>query len=562
MTRRALILAAVLLGGLLPAAGARAAAPATAQPQQDVAISLIPESKSAFLPPGFAITVGQALKLAEHTPQLQRLHRSEHPLVYAVFYMPRSHYEVDFWYHGKATAGVMITPSGHVGVIYRGALVLGLYARGQYSSVFDNPWVWVPFGLAFLLPILLLRGLSWLDRLDLGAVLFFGVSYTLFNTKVFEPGVWLAYPPLLYLLGRMLWRGLRSRPRRGELRIGLPTGVLVAGLLILIGARVAVALAPAQIMDVGYASMIGAYKLLHGKSIYFPSVGHPDTYGPVNYLAYAPFEALWPVKTWAGFVPGARIAVLTFDLITIGGLVMIGRRLISGRAGLRLGLVLAWLWAACPFTVLPLIKSSNDGLVAMFMVLVLLAMASPVKRGLILGLAAAAKFSPAILLPLIAVGPGASDRGPVRRTLAAFVVAAGASVALFLPPGGLKEMWQHTLGFQLSRPDIFSPWALHPGLAPVKDVVELAVIALALFVAVRPRGPRTLAQVSALAAALTIAVQLPALHWFYLYIMWFMPLVLVAVLGSPVRTPLSPPVAPVPAPVADIDAEPELAGAL
>jgi hypothetical protein len=79
---------------------------------------------------------------------------------------------------------------------------------------------------------------------------------------------------------------------------------------------------------------------------------------------------------------------------------------------------------------------------------------------------------------------------------------------------------------------------------------------------VRPRGPRTLAQVSALAAALTIAVQLPALHWFYLYIMWFMPLVLVAVLGSPVRTPLSPPVAPVPAPVADIDAEPELAGAL
>jgi hypothetical protein len=38
--------------------------------------------------------------------------------------------------------------------------------------------------------------------------------------------------------------------------------------------------------------------------------------------------------------------------------------------------------------------------------------------------------------------------------------------------------------------------------------------------------------VAALAAAVIIAVQLPALHWFYLYIVWFLPLVLVAVLGA------------------------------
>jgi hypothetical protein len=361
----------------------------------------------------------------------------------------------------------------------------------------------------------------------------------------------------------MLWRGMRPKPMRRELGIALPTWVLVGGLLLLFAARVLVTFTPAQVMDVGYASMIGAYKILHGQSIYFPSVGHPDTYGPINYLAYAPFEALWPVKTWSGFVPGARFAVLTFDLITLGGLIMLGRRLIRGRAGLRLGLVLAWLFAACPFTVLPLIKSSNDGLVAMFMVLVLLALASPAKRGVLIGLATAAKFSPAILVPLIAVGPGAKDHGPLRRALAGFVIAAGASVALFLPPGGLQEVWQHTLGFQLTRPDIFSPWALHPGLAPIKDAVELAVVALAVLVALRPRGPRSLAQVSALAAALTIAVQLPALHWFYLYIAWFVPLVLVAVLGAPVRTALAAPAMPAPAaPVVDIDPEPELAGAL
>ena len=55
---------------------------------------------------------------------------------------------------------------------------------------------------------------------------------------------------------------------------------------------------------------------------------------------------------------------------------------------------------------------------------------------------------------------------------------------------------------------------------------------LAVFVAFRPRGARTPAQVAALGAAVIIAVQLPALHWFYLYIVWFLPLILIAVLGA------------------------------
>ena len=82
----------------------------------------------------------------------------------------------------------------------------------------------------------------------------------------------------------------------------------------------------------------------------------------------------------------------------------------------------------------------------------------------------------------------------------------------------------------------FSIWALHPTLAPIKDAVEAFAVVLAVAVAFRPRGARTPAQVAALAAALIIAVQLPALHWFYLYIVWFLPLVLVAVLGVESRT--------------------------
>ena len=55
----------------------------------------------------------------------------------------------------------------------------------------------------------------------------------------------------------------------------------------------------------------------------------------------------------------------------------------------------------------------------------------------------------------------------------------------------------------------------------------LLALALAL-----PGPRRSLVQVSALAAAVTIAVQLPAVHWFYYYIVWFMPFLLVALLGN------------------------------
>ena len=40
---------------------------------------------------------------------------------------------------------------------------------------------------------------------------------------------------------------------------------------------------------------------------------------------------------------------------------------------------------------------------------------------------------------------------------------------------------------------------------------------------------RSTVQVAALAAALLIAVQVTANHWFYPYVVWFAPLVLVAV---------------------------------
>jgi hypothetical protein len=46
--------------------------------------------------------------------------------------------------------------------------------------------------------------------------------------------------------------------------------------------------------------------------------------------------------------------------------------------------------------------------------------------------------------------------------------------------------------------------------------------------------------VAALGAAVLIALQLTAIHWFYLYVVWFLPFVLVVVFGAysdrPART--------------------------
>ena len=95
---------------------------------------------------------------------------------------------------------------------------------------------------------------------------------------------------------------------------------------------------------------------------------HGDTYGPVNYLAYIPFELIWP---WSGdwdTLPAAQAAAAAFDLACIGLSYLLGRRL----RGPRFGLLLAYLWAAYPFTLLVLASGANDALLAALVLVVLL----------------------------------------------------------------------------------------------------------------------------------------------------------------------------------------------
>ena len=140
--------------------------------------------------------------------------------------------------------------------------------------------------------------------------------------------------------------------------------------------------------------------------------------------------------------------------------------------------------------------------------------------GVALALATAAKFVTLALAPLFA-------RREPRVFLAALLLVLVAAVAPFVPDGGLRELYDRTIGYQASRPSPFSIWGQVESLGWLQTVLKVAAAGLALIVAFAPRRI-DLRQAAALGAGVLIAIQLVATHWFYLYIVWFVPFVLVA----------------------------------
>jgi uncharacterized membrane protein len=302
---------------------------------------------------------------------------------------------------------------------------------------------------------------------------------------------------------------------------------------VLLAGRIALNVEPSKVADVGFASVVGADRIQHNEVLYTDNDIHGDTYGPVNYVAYVPFEMLFPTDGTWDTVPAAHAAAITFDTLIVLLLVLWARRFRRGPGGTLLAAGLAFAWLAYPYTGYVLLANTNDTLVAVLLLAAFIALRSAPLRGALLGAAAAAKFAPAVLVPLLATG----KRRSAREWLlfgAAFAAVALVSVLVYLPPGGFREFWNTTIGFQLTRESPFSIWGQHPSLDPLATGVTVAVAALAVAVAVVPRQ-RSQIQVAALIAAVLIAFQLTVVHWFYFYIVWFAPFVLIA-LFSPLST--------------------------
>jgi hypothetical protein len=551
-------------GGATPAAQLRGAvwagttvpssASAAASGQSTSAGAPIPVSASDVPPPGRRLSANRVLAIAGALAKMKAVRAKYAGSFGGAYLKPPLHWQVSYFSRGgKKEIGQVIIDdlSGRVLEQWTGFQVAWTMARG-YPGAFGRHvnalYIWLPLCLLFVLPFIDFRRPFSLLHLDLLVLLSFSISLAFFNHGRIFASVPLAYPPLLYLLARML---ALSRPRSSRrparpLRLLVPPSWLAFGIVFLLGFRIALNVVDSNVIDVGYAGVIGAQRIVQGKPLYgsYPSDNeHGDTYGPVDYEAYVPFQQLFG---WSGHwddLPAAHAAAIVFDLLALALLFMLGRRV----RGPTLGIALAYAWVSYPFTLYALENNANDTLVAVLVLAALLAATSAAARGALAALAGLTKFAPLALAPLLAThglwgsqGPAGNEASaPPRaqrvRRLALFLVAFALAGALACIPAlshdSLHTIYRRTFAYQADRGSPFSVWGLYEGLGGVQAAVQIAAVALAVALALIPR-PRDLVALAAACAAVIIAVQLGADHWFYLYIPWFAALVLLALLGS------------------------------
>jgi hypothetical protein len=530
-----LVLAAPALGATTKSHAAHTATTATATNPE----APVPVAPSAIPPAGRHLSADQVLEIANRLPKLRRV-RAEYRGSYGGAYLKGpGRWQVSYFSRSAKEIGQVIIADANGRVLeqWTGFQVAWTMARG-YPGAFGRHvnalYIWLPLCALFLVPFVDWRRPLQLVHLDLLVLLSFSVSLAFFNHGNIYASVPLTYPPLIYLLVRMLTLALWGKSAVRVPRPWIPAPWLAVGVVFLLGFRIALNVTDGNVIDVGYAGVIGAQRIADGKPLYggYPSDNeHGDTYGPVNYELYVPFEQLFG---WSGTwddLPAAHAASVVFDLLALGLIFLLGLRI----RGPTLGVALAYAWVAYPFTLYALESNSNDMLVAVLLLAVLLCASSPPARGVFAALAGFTKFAPLALAPLFATH--GLSRLPYRRRPLAFALFLGAfaltALLIFIPAvahDSLHEIYERTIVYQENRGSPFSVWGLYGGLGGLRSAMEAGALLLALLLAVVPRRAGV-ASLAAAAAAILIALQLGIEHWFYLYIPWFFPLVMVALLA-------------------------------
>ena len=399
--------------------------------------------------------------------------------------------------------------------------------EGAFGRKWNSPWLLIPLGLLFLLPFVDFRRPLRLLHLDLLVLLGFGVSHVFFNRGEIGVSVPLAYPVLLYVLGRMLWEGWRRRERVGRARAAR------AGQPAPCGARL-----PRRLPDRAERDRLERdRRRLLGRDRRRPDRGRRRA---VRRRVRARQQERERLR--AGRLPRVR---------AVGAAVALGRHL--GRpaggpcrgdhvrpadhrsastcsgfacAGRRSGSRSPTPGSPTPTRLFALETNTNDTLVAALLVWALVAVSAPVVRGALIGLASAAKFAalgarPALrrARPAAAVRRGVRGRRRGRRAS----VPAGRRAARLLRhdarlprrarvavqrlgPGARARLAPHGREGRRRRPRAWRSRSCRAGATP-------------------SRWRRS-------ARRCSIALQLVTVHWFYLYVVWFTPFVLVALFAA------------------------------
>jgi hypothetical protein len=515
------------------------------------------------------------LEHPEVSPWLER-YSNVHLVTTAIFVPETGRWEVGVF---SGEAGQVVDArvddrAGSVVTVWVGPEVAWPLARGNgLGGVINRPQLWLSFCALFLLGLANLKRPFSMRNLDLLAILSFSVNVYFLNKGQVFASVLAATASLVYLIGRAVWVGVKNRPSPSPV-FQLPVWLLMAGLVFLLGLRINLNLEQSGVLDVGYAGVIGADRLMEGESPYgnFPhgDTGRPcgavnaegesvdwiqengrcetpnhlgDTYGPANYHAYLP--GLW-LFGWSGkwdFLPAVHFTTILFDLLAMLGMAAVGYRF--GR--MRLAVTLAFAWVANPFTQYVSSSNTNDTIMAAFLIWGFWAATSPAGRGALVALSSLTKFASLIVIPLWATYPTATRRTLWRFGLAFALTTLLAFWVLFVSGNPVHEaqvFYERTFQIQFDRSSPFSLWDwgdYHaeglPDLKWLQGGLQIVLVAAALLLAFRPRGKSAL-QLAAFTAALIMAFEFLLTHWTALYVVWFLPfLLLTTVAGYVLREP-------------------------
>jgi hypothetical protein len=471
---------------------------------------------------------------------------------------------------GEIATGKVDDAAGSIVEAWTGPQVAWKMARG-YKGAFggtkiNSYKVWLGFCALFLLGLVDWRRPLSVRNLDLLVLLSLSVSLWFFNRGNVFAAMPLAYPPLVWLLVRCVWVARSDRQPRGA--AVWPVWVLAAATVFLAGFRVGLNWRSSNVIDVGYSGVIGADRIVHGQSPYghFPvedprpkcgpadadgevrdriqtngkcETANPlgDTYGPVSYLAYIPGYALFGWSHKWDRLKSVHFTSILFDLLAIVGLALVGRRF----GGPRLAATAAFAWAAWPFTQYASSSNTNDSIAPALLIFGFLVLTSDFGRGAAVALSGWTKFASLLVLPLWLGYPEARRPPKIASALVGFVTASAVVFfVLFLEPSpahAARVFFDRTIRYQIGRDSPFSLWdwgQYHakglPDLHAVQRVLEVLLLAGALVLAWIPRR-RTPLRMAALTAAVLIGFELVLTHWFYLYLPWFFPFVVLALLA-------------------------------
>ena len=396
-----------------------------------------------------------------------------------------------------------------------------------------------------------------LRNLDVGAALSLVAAVVMFQHRYIETSVLAALPGMVYLMLRCVGRAFSpavdtapSMPLLTAVTPGLDPARRVrwlrASMVVLALVYVMVSISSFDAVDVIYAVMEGATKLIHGVLPYGhmpPGIIHGDTYPILTYALYTPLALVAPVRdTWDSVDAGLAVAALASLAAAWGVFRLFAGAGARGRGGVSRPVELeeAGLRAALTLLVFPplLITASTgttDVVLAAMLVGAVLLWRRPTACSGMLAVAAWFKLAPFALLPAC-LAPLRGRR--LARALAAIAVASLPSLALLIAlggPHGLGDMI-HAVSYQFSRASLQSfPGALGvPGFQPLMEASVLGLIAAgAVKLRREPELAGDRARMAALSGAILIGLQVSANYWAFLYLVWVIPLAGVTLLAEP-----------------------------